>query len=69
MTINKLMGNFPLHPLTVEEVVDFLTCHPKYLMNPITGNERGLIRDIIAVCRPMTNLEPVFPCGAKIRGS
>ncbi len=61
-------STFALHPLTVEEVEAFLTCHPKYLYNPLTDRERALIRDIIAVCRPMTNLEPVFPCGVKIRG-
>jgi hypothetical protein len=60
---------FPLHPLTVEEVESFLTCHSKYLCNPLSDRERALIRDVIAVCRPMTNLEPVFPCGAKIRGT
>lgn len=59
---------FALHPLTVEEVEAFLTCHPKYLCNPLSDRERALIRDIVRVCRPMTNLEPVFPCGAKTRG-
>jgi len=65
--MDKLLDAFPLHPLTVEEVEAFLTCHPKYLCNPLKGVEKALIRDIISVCRPMTNLEPVFPCGAKIR--
>jgi hypothetical protein len=59
---------FPLHPLTIQEVEEFLRCHPKYLCNPLTDKEKALIRDIISVCRPMTNLEPVFPCGVKIRG-
>ncbi len=66
--MTKLMGNFPLHPLTTDEAEAFLTCHPKYLCNPLNAQEKALIRDIIAVCRPMTNLEPVFPCGEKIRG-
>lgn len=51
---------FALHPLTEEEVEAFLTSHVKYLHNPLTPSEKGLIRDIINVCRPMVNHKPKF---------
>ncbi len=59
--ITTNIRQFPLHPLTVEEVESFLTFHPKYLCNPLTDQERALIRDIISVCQPMISLESRFP--------
>jgi hypothetical protein len=49
---------FTLHELTEDEVEAFLTCHHKYLANPLTKQEKALIRDIIAVCRPLVNHRP-----------
>lgn len=36
--------------ITEQEIIDSLEKHAKYLHAPITGNERGLIRDIVSLC-------------------
>lgn len=45
--------------LDEETIIHFLTCHPKYLHNPLSDDERALIRDIVRVLCPLTRLKPM----------
>lgn len=38
-------NTFALHALTLEEIEEFLTCHPKYLYNPLIFPCGAKIRD------------------------
>jgi hypothetical protein len=51
-------NDFGLRALDEQTVIAFLEGHPKYLHNPLTDSERGLIRDIIRVVCPLTRLRP-----------
>jgi hypothetical protein len=43
-----------LRPLDEDSIIALLEEHPKYLHNPLTQSERGLIRDIVRVACPLS---------------